>query len=64
MLLQHSVVDGVNNGANGVSLNLKNLKTDEVTKHDCDVALISIGRHAYTDGLNLEKAGLATDERG
>lgn len=64
MLLQHSVVDGVNNGAKGVSVNLKNLKNDEVSEHNFDVALISIGRHAYTDGLNLEKAGLATDERG
>ena len=31
---------------------------------DCDVALISIGRHAFTDGLQLEKAGLTADERG
>jgi len=63
-LLEHSVVDGVNNGANGVSLNLKNIKSGDVTKHDCEVALISIGRHAFTDGLQLDKAGLKADERG
>jgi len=63
-LLEHSVVDGVNNGDKGVSLNLKNIKSGDVSKHDCDVALISIGRHAFTDGLQLEKAGLKADERG
>jgi len=31
---------------------------------ECDVALISIGRHAFTDGLQLEKAGIEADERG
>lgn len=49
-LLQHSVVDGVNNKENGVSLNLKN-PAGEIVKVDCDVALISIGRHPYTEGL-------------
>lgn len=28
------------------------------------MALVSIGRHAYTDGLQLDKAGLKADERG
>ena len=29
-----------------------------------DVVLLSIGRHAFTDGLNLDKAGLQTTDRG
>ncbi len=29
-----------------------------------DYCLVAIGRRAYTDGLNLEAAGLSTDERG
>ncbi len=29
-----------------------------------DYCLVAIGRRPYTDGLNLEAAGLATDERG
>ena len=49
--LEHSVENGVNNKEKGVSLNLKNNKSGEVFKHDCDVALISIGRHAFTGGL-------------
>lgn len=63
-LLEHSVLDGVNHKEKGVSLNLKNNKSGEITKIDCDVALISIGRHAYTDGLQLEKAGITADSRG
>ncbi|MEZ0540748.1 dihydrolipoyl dehydrogenase [Fibrella arboris] len=29
-----------------------------------DYCLVSVGRRPYTDGLNLEAAGLATDQRG
>ena len=36
----------------------------EKSTHDCDVALISIGRKAFTDNLNLEKIKLKTDEKG
>jgi dihydrolipoamide dehydrogenase len=31
---------------------------------DADVVLVAIGRRAYTDGLGLEAAGVARDERG
>ena len=36
----------------------------EKSSHDCDVALISIGRKAFTDNLNLDKIKLKTDEKG
>lgn len=62
-LLEHSVIDGVNNKEKGVSLNLKN-KSGETVKIECDVALVSIGRHAFTEGLQLQKAGLEADNRG
>lgn len=29
-----------------------------------DYCLVSVGRHAYTEGLNLEAAGVQTEERG
>ncbi len=63
-LLNTRVVDGQNNREKGVKVNVANAKTGEKTTLDVDVALISIGRHAYTEGLQLEKAGLAADERG
>jgi dihydrolipoamide dehydrogenase len=49
-LLNHKVVNGVNNKEKGVKLNLQNEKNETVSV-DCDVALVSIGRYAYTDGL-------------
>jgi len=36
----------------------------EKNTHVCDVALISIGRKAFTNNLNLEKINLKTDEKG
>jgi len=62
-LLNHRVVDGVNNKEKGVTVNLTNDKNEKITI-DCDVALISIGRHAFTGGIQLEKAGLTADKRG
>lgn len=49
-MLNHKVVNGVNNKEKGVKLNLQNEKNETVSV-DCDVALVSIGRYAYTDGL-------------
>ena len=62
-LLNHKVVNGVNNKEKGVKVNVSNEKNEIVTL-DCDVALISIGRYAFTGGLALEKAGLEADKRG
>jgi dihydrolipoamide dehydrogenase len=63
-LLDHGVSDGVNNKENGVKVNVKNEKTGEVSTIDTDILLVSIGRHAFTGGLDLEKAGLETNSRG
>lgn len=49
-MLNHRVVDGVNNKEKGVKINLSNDK-GEIVPIECDVALISIGRHAFTGGL-------------
>lgn len=63
-LLDHGVTDGVNNKENGVKVNVKNEKTGEVITLDTDILLVSIGRHAFTGGLDLDKAGLETNNRG
>ena len=62
MLLNTRVLDGVNNREKGVSINIEG-KNGKSTL-DVDICLVSIGRHAYTEGLQLEKAGLSTNERG
>jgi len=61
--LSTGVVDGENNKENGVKVNIKNEK-GELKTLDCDVCLVSIGRHAFTGGLNLEKTGLEVNKRG
>lgn len=63
-LLNTRVVDGVNNKEGGVKINLHDKKTDKTWTEETDIALISIGRHAFTGGLQLEKAGLEADGRG
>lgn len=50
---------GVNNKEKGVSVVIAGEKGKETL--DADVVLLSIGRRPFTEGLNLEKAGLSTD---
>ncbi len=57
------VNNGVNNRENGVQLNLLNAKTNEESKLDVDVCLVSIGRHAFTGGLGLENTGVTMNDR-
>ena len=63
-MLNTRVVDGVNHGEKGVTIKLHDKKKDKEFEEHTDIALISIGRHAFTGGLQLEKAGLETNERG
>jgi len=62
--MNHKVVNGVNNKEKGVTVNLENGKDGKKSALNVDVVLLSIGRHAYTDGLQLDKAGLKADDRG
>ncbi|TNE79112.1 MAG: dihydrolipoyl dehydrogenase [Bacteroidetes bacterium] len=39
-------------------------KSGAAVEFNGDYCLVSVGRRPYTDGLNLEAAGLSTDERG
>tara|TARA_B100001057_G_scaffold43006_1_gene38483 strand:+ start:118 stop:1527 length:1410 start_codon:yes stop_codon:yes gene_type:complete len=48
----------------GVTLVLADAKSGEETKMKCDIALVSVGRKPNTDGLGLEKLGVAVSERG
>ncbi len=61
--LQHKVTE-VENTGNGVVVKAENLKKGDPIVLEGDYCLVSVGRRPYTDGLNLEAAGLATDERG
>ncbi|MES2734289.1 MAG: dihydrolipoyl dehydrogenase [Bacteroidota bacterium] len=58
----HKVKAVVSNG-NEVTVTADDSQGKEVT-FTGDYCLVSIGRHPYTDGLALENAGLAVDNRG
>jgi dihydrolipoamide dehydrogenase len=57
-----TTVTGATIGAAGVTLTLKGAK-EESEELRCDRVLVAVGRRAYVEGLDLEKAGLAL-ERG
>ena len=56
-------VEKITKKGENVEIETSNSK-GEKNSYDCDVALISIGRKAFTDNLNLEKIKLKTDEKG
>lgn len=58
----HKVSDVSRNGEQ-VTVTATNKKDEEV-KFEADYCLVAVGRSAYTDGLNLEGAGLSAGERG
>ncbi len=56
-------VSGATAGADGVSLTLEPVKGGATETIIADVVLVSIGRRPYTEGLGLEEAGVALDDR-
>lgn len=60
--LQHKVQKVTNTGKTVTVVALD--KNDKEVTFDGDYCLVAVGRKAYTEGLNLEAAGLTTDKRG
>lgn len=60
--LEHRVQSVKNNGKS-VTLLALNKKGEEV-KFEADYCLVAVGRKAFTDKLNLDKAGLSVNQRG
>lgn len=60
--LSHKVKDVAAKGKK-VILKADDKKGTEVTLEG-DYCLVSVGRHAYTEGLSLDKVGIPTDDRG
>ncbi len=58
----HKVTD-VSRKGNTVTVKAEDKNSQEVI-FEGDYCLVSVGRKAYTDGLNLEAAGLKANERG
>jgi dihydrolipoamide dehydrogenase len=53
---------GTNNREKGVDVVLSSAKGEEA--FTTDIVLLSIGRKPFTGGLQLENAGLKTNDRG
>jgi dihydrolipoamide dehydrogenase len=51
-------------GKGGVTLTLEPAQGGKAEKIEAETVLVSIGRRPYTEGLGLEAAGVALDERG
>ena len=60
--LEHRVKEVKSNGKN-ISLKALNKKGEEV-EMQADYCLVSVGRKPYTEGLNLNKAGIKVNEKG
>ncbi len=61
--LSHKVT-GVTKSADGCTVTIEPVKGGDAVDLKADVVLLSIGRKPYTDGLGLDAAGVAVDERG
>jgi len=61
--LKH-MVTSVKGTAKGATIKYKKRDTEEELSIKADYCLVAIGRRAYTDGLDLENVGIATDDKG
>lgn len=61
--LSHSVKTAENRGKEGVHVTAEDKNGNRVVFKG-DYCLVAVGRKAYTDGLNLEKAGVEVDPKG
>jgi len=61
--LGHGVTEVKSNGKT-VTVKAKDKKSDNVITLEGDYCLVAVGRRPYTEGLNLEAAGVKLDDRG
>lgn len=59
-----SKVAGVDRQEGGLKVRVEPAKGGDAETLDADVVLVSIGRKPFTEGLGLDLAGVALDERG
>tara|TARA_E500000331_G_scaffold81313_1_gene76822 strand:- start:9 stop:1409 length:1401 start_codon:yes stop_codon:yes gene_type:complete len=59
-----SKVNSVKNSGTKVLINYTEIKNSKKETLEVDKVLVSVGRKPYTEGLNLEKAGVKKDNKG
>jgi len=61
--LGHGVTEAKSDGKK-VVVTAKDKKTEKMITLEGDYCLVAVGRRAFTDGLNLQAAGIKIDDRG
>ena len=61
--LGHGVTEAKSDGKK-VIVTAKDKKTENIITLEGDYCLVAVGRRAFTDGLNLQGAGIKIDDRG
>ncbi len=59
-----SKVTAAKSGKDGVALTLEPAKGGAAETIDCDIVLVAVGRRPFTEGLGLDRVGVALDEKG
>lgn len=59
-----SKVTGVAKKGKGLAVTIEPAKGGDAQEIEADIVLVAIGRRPYTEGLGLDAAGVALDERG
>ncbi|WP_422040570.1 dihydrolipoyl dehydrogenase [Roseibium sp.] len=59
-----SKVTGVAKKSKGLAVTIEPAKGGDAQEIEADIVLVAIGRRPYTEGLGLDAAGVALDERG
>ena len=47
----------------GATIEIQQLSSNHIEKLDCDIILSAVGRRSYSNGLNLDAAGVELDDR-
>ena len=55
---------GVDKQGEKLTLHLEDVKSGEKSQEEANVVLMSVGRHAVTEGLDLDVVGVEVDKRG
>lgn len=63
-LVNTEILDGENKAERGIYLNMRNVSTKEEWAEKTDLVMISIGRQPKTEGMDLDLAGVKTNNRG
>lgn len=63
-MLNHAVTGATKNADGTITIAMDDVKKGKAKTLECDTVLVSIGRRPFLEGLGLEGAGVALDDKG